>query len=163
LKKEKIMPESGMVDRWLTGFIGMAIMVFGLLLLIPTGCLVLMGPPDDESYNIVLFAGLFFTMLGSYLRYYSRQSVSVSNQPGHQSTQNVSVANFESNNANQEETAAIDFDGEKAITNSAYKIYLVKKYSIEKNEVLGQFILGDELFDTIDEALSAAAMKDSEG
>ena len=40
--------------------------------------------------------------------------------------------------------------------NDGYKIFLVKKYKIEKNDALGKMIVGDRLFDTIDEALAYA-------
>lgn len=40
--------------------------------------------------------------------------------------------------------------------NDGYKIFLVKKYKIEKNEALGKMIVGERLFDTIDEALAYA-------
>jgi hypothetical protein len=48
----------------------------------------------------------------------------------------------------------LTFDGDKSLTNDAYKIYLVKKYGIEKNEALGKFIVGEKLFNSIEEALS---------
>ena len=49
------------------------------------------------------------------------------------------------------------FVGIKSIDNDAYKIYLVKKYCIEKNMALGKFIVGDKLFNSIEEALSYAS------
>lgn len=45
---------------------------------------------------------------------------------------------------------------DKDLTNDAYKIYLVKKYEIEKNDALGKIILNNKLFNTIEEALRAA-------
>ncbi len=39
------------------------------------------------------------------------------------------------------------------LTSDAYKIFLVKKYKIEKNDSLGKMVVGERLFDTIDEAL----------
>jgi hypothetical protein len=45
---------------------------------------------------------------------------------------------------------------DKDLSNDAYKIYLVKKYEIEKNDVLSKFICNDKLFATVDEALEFA-------
>jgi hypothetical protein len=50
--------------------------------------------------------------------------------------------------------STLTFNGDKSLTNDAYKIYLVKKYGIEKNEALGKFIVSDKLFNSIEEALS---------
>lgn len=44
---------------------------------------------------------------------------------------------------------------EKSLTNDAYKIYLVKKYPLEFNDVLKKYIFKDKLFDTVDDALVA--------
>ncbi len=44
---------------------------------------------------------------------------------------------------------------DKTLTNDAYKIYLVKKYPLEFNDVLKKYIFKDKLFDTVDEALVA--------
>ena len=48
------------------------------------------------------------------------------------------------------------YEGDKSLSSDEYKIYLVKKYSIEKNEALGKVIVKDKLFNSIDEALSYA-------
>lgn len=50
----------------------------------------------------------------------------------------------------------------KTLDNDAYKIFLVKKYKIEHNTVLNKYIVDDALFDTVDEALAAARVKDVE-
>ncbi len=42
---------------------------------------------------------------------------------------------------------------DKTLTNDAYKIYLVKKYPLEFNDVLKKYIFKDRLFDTVDDAL----------
>ena len=58
--------------------------------------------------------------------------------------------------SNGKATCTTSFSGETNLSNDAYKIFLTKKYLIEKNEALGQFILQDKLFSTIDEALEYA-------
>ncbi len=42
------------------------------------------------------------------------------------------------------------------LTTDAYRLFLVKKYKIEKNDALGKMVVGERLFDTIDEALKYA-------
>jgi len=60
-----------------------------------------------------------------------------------------------------QEPLDIGFSGEKVLTNDGYKIYLVKQYKIEKNDVLGKFICDERLFDSIDEALVFASSLES--
>ena len=52
-----------------------------------------------------------------------------------------------------QEAPSVGFSGEKKLSNDGYKIYLVKKYGIEKNDVLGKFVCSERLFESIDEAL----------
>lgn len=46
------------------------------------------------------------------------------------------------------------------LTNDAYKIYLVRKYKIERNDALKKVIVKDRLFETIDDALVFADQED---
>jgi len=48
------------------------------------------------------------------------------------------------------------FKGDRYLHNDAYKIYLTKKYGIEKNEALNQIICKDKLFDSVSDALDFA-------
>lgn len=50
----------------------------------------------------------------------------------------------------------------KSLDNDAYKLYLVKKYSIEFNDVLKKYIINDTLHDSVDLALQAAHSIESE-
>ena len=59
-------------------------------------------------------------------------------------------------NQSAQEPTEIVFSGEKVLTNDGYKIYLVKKHAIEKNDVLGKFVCSEQLFESIDEALAFA-------
>jgi hypothetical protein len=49
---------------------------------------------------------------------------------------------------------------ERDLSADKYKIYLVKKYSIEKNDALGKIICDDRLFDSTEDALAYADSKD---
>jgi hypothetical protein len=51
-------------------------------------------------------------------------------------------------------------EDEKTLSNDAYKIYLVKKYPIEFNDVLKKYIFDNKLFDSIDSALAATLDKE---
>lgn len=46
------------------------------------------------------------------------------------------------------------FDSETDITNEKYKLYLVTKFDITKNNVLEKFIVRGEIFNTLDDALA---------
>jgi uncharacterized protein YecT (DUF1311 family) len=52
---------------------------------------------------------------------------------------------------------SINFNGDKTLANDSYKIFLVKKYGIEKNDALGKIICQGMLFDDTDQALKHAA------
>jgi hypothetical protein len=62
----------------------------------------------------------------------------------------------------QEPLTKSDWNRERDLSNDEYQIYLVKKYAIEKNDVLGKFITGGKSYDTVVDALSAAHFKDVE-
>lgn len=53
--------------------------------------------------------------------------------------------------------------GERDLSNKEYQIFLVKKYDIEKNDVLSIFIADGKSYETIADALSAAHEKDLVG
>lgn len=46
------------------------------------------------------------------------------------------------------------FMGEMSVDNDAYKLFLVKKYNIEKNPTLEKFVANEKLFGTVDEAIA---------
>ena len=45
------------------------------------------------------------------------------------------------------------FSGDKELTNDAYKIYLVNKFKVTKNDVFGKYVYQEKLFDSLDELL----------
>lgn len=72
----------------------------------------------------------------------------------------IIIALLNPNNANtiakqslQIQTRNEQFSGLKSLDNQAYIIYLLKRYSIEKNSALDKFISADKIFDNVDEAL----------
>ena len=55
-----------------------------------------------------------------------------------------------------------DFLGNKTLENDSYRLYLVKKYKVEKNSVLDGFVLGEKLYNTLDDVLAVANQKENE-
>lgn len=54
-----------------------------------------------------------------------------------------------------------NFIGERNLTNDAYKLFLLEKYAIKKNDVLEKFICENRIFDTVDLAIEFAANKEA--
>lgn len=48
------------------------------------------------------------------------------------------------------------------IENDLYKLYLVEKHAIAKHAVIGRFLLGGKLYDSVDDALEAAHVIETE-
>ena len=49
----------------------------------------------------------------------------------------------------------LSFSGDADLVNDSYVLYLSKKFDIQKNDVLGKYVLREKLYDTIDQALEA--------
>lgn len=47
----------------------------------------------------------------------------------------------------------VGFDGNRDLNNDAYKLFLSKKYDIQKNDVFGKFVCQEQMYPTIEEAL----------
>jgi len=52
-----------------------------------------------------------------------------------------------------EQQSKLSYTGESNLENDSYILFLVKKYAIEKNDVLGKYVLNEKLYPSIDEAL----------
>jgi len=52
-----------------------------------------------------------------------------------------------------EQQAKLAYTGESNLENDSYILFLVKKYAIEKNDVLGKYVLKEKLYASIDDAL----------
>lgn len=157
--------ESGFVlspfTGWLFGFIGGGLMLFGIILIV-------VGVFAGAQ---VLVLGVVLTAGGSFMRYMSKQTVSVSN-PSSVSAQ-VAVATsslsvpppglhdqrtadgLKLNQAIQKTTKTFNPE-EQDLANDAFKLYLVEKYGIYRHEVFGKFVVGEKMYDTLDETLAIA-------
>ena len=49
-----------------------------------------------------------------------------------------------------------NFEGERNIASTPYQLYLTRKFAIEKNNTLGKFVIGDDVFDTLEQSLVEA-------
>ncbi len=49
------------------------------------------------------------------------------------------------------------YKGEPELSNDSYILYLAKKYEIERNDLLGKYVLNEKLYNTIDDALKVCA------
>lgn len=71
------------------------------------------------------------------------------------------VTNVEAQQSTKMSSSAIGLRPEPAdISNDAYKIYLVRKYKIERNEALQKVIVENRLFESIEDALAFADAHD---
>ena len=50
--------------------------------------------------------------------------------------------------------------GERDLGSDSYKLFLAEKYSIEKNDLFGKFVVADKMFSTLDAALDHADKQD---
>ena len=49
------------------------------------------------------------------------------------------------------------FEGERALSNDAYRLWLTSRYAIQRNEVLDRYVVSDRLFPSVDDALHHAS------
>jgi len=105
--------------------------------------------------------GLFFPVIALVVIIFFKESLTV-NRRVNTYANSEPLDKHSSSSAISKKLIAEEFIGEREISNDAYKIYLVKKYKIEKNLVLDSFILKDKLFKSIDEALSFAHSIDNQ-
>lgn len=54
------------------------------------------------------------------------------------------------------ETAEADFDGDRDISSDAYRLWLSRAYSIERNSVFDRYVLADQTFTSLEDALAYA-------
>lgn len=97
-----------------------------------------------DNYFPMMAASVAAIILGGYLIFKGNEEENNNSDQNHIPNKSSSVS-------------TLTFDGDKSLTNDAYKIYLAKKYEIEKNEALGKFIVSDKLFSSIEEALIYAS------
>jgi hypothetical protein len=105
---------------------------------------------SDGSCNIRI--GIETTAVGSKQQ--------ILNELFHKLNAALITQSFDEKNSEPEITEQVKYSGVKNLLNDGYKIFLVKKYGIEKNDALGGFICEDKLFENVEQALKYAASID---
>tara|TARA_B100001123_G_C14741137_1_gene800971 strand:+ start:181 stop:633 length:453 start_codon:yes stop_codon:yes gene_type:complete len=119
-----------MFGKFALGFIGVIIVLIGVIEFI-------MGITQSSSSGVII--GIISIIVGAYMRYLSKQAVtveSITNEPQKQ------------------------FSGNRTLENETYKLYLVEKYKIKKNETLDKYVFNDEPYSSLEQALEAADKHD---
>lgn len=53
----------------------------------------------------------------------------------------------------------VTFEGERVITSLPYQLFLTKRFAIEKNNTLEKYVIGNDVFDTLDNSLNEASSR----
>jgi len=121
-----------MFGKYLTGYIGLIIVLVGIMMIIVG---IIMG-----MNNSTFYIGLALTFGGGYLRYQSKQAVTVEKT-------------VEDNHLDKN---LYKFNGEKNLNDESYQLYLVEKYEIKKNDTLAKYVLKNKPYSDLQEALKIA-------
>jgi len=142
-----------MFGAFLQGAIGLVIGIAGSIIGFGSLLLMLLSPNDAGMLFPWMLFGFIGAIGGGYARYLSVQTIRVGD----------SVLNHDkSNNPNKdsgksfERKENISFEGEKNLENDSYQLHLVKKYNIEKNDVLNKYVLKNNTYENLTDALKAA-------
>ena len=132
-----------MFGSYLQGAIGLVVGIAGSILgFICLAIVILDNRPDPEVY-VWMFIGFGLAIGGGYMRYLSNQTVRVGDSKLESDQSNDSLSNN-------------SFNGEKSLDNDSYQLFLVKKFNIEKNDVLNKFVLNNKTYASLEEALKIA-------
>ena len=124
-----------MFGSYIQGFVGLVIMLLA-------GPYFLFKGFDDEGFFFLLAFLCFFG--GGYLKYLSNQTTRAGDDLTARGL-GVTSAAFSK-----------QFNGVKKLENSDYKLYLVEKFGIAKNETLGVFSFSGKSYETLENALAVA-------
>lgn len=103
-----------------------------------------LGLMAERQNFLILGIGLFF--VGLIMSFFKKKD-----------SNNKSLNNSHKVDVPHEENL---WTGEKNIESDSFRLYLVKKYSIEKNATLEKFVIENTLFTTLEDALSFALQKE---
>lgn len=59
-------------------------------------------------------------------------------------------------------SAEVEFDGERDPSSDGYRLWLAKTYGIARNDVFDRFVMGEQIFETLDDALLSAHASEQE-
>ena len=133
-----------MFGSYLQGFIGLIVALIGVVVLI-------IGIVNQDGFIVIGFLMMFG---GGYLRYLSRQTSRTGDSLLVRDNQPIQM---------QQETTnrQFTFRGSRDIDDHEFQLYLVEKYKIEKNTTLEKFVFERRPYNTLAEALAAAAARDN--
>jgi hypothetical protein len=130
-----------MFGSYLQGFIGIIIVIGGLL--------AMLAGVFDSTY---FFVGLLMVFGGGYMRYLSSQTTRIGDD--------LTSVNIRNPNTQFSIDDNDEFDGVKDLSSDDYRLFLVEKYNISKNEVLQKFSIDRKSFNTLDDAINAADVRE---
>ena len=129
-----------MFKSWGTGILGSLVIIIGVFLAWASFF-------AGMAAEISVLLGIISIAIGSYMKYVSNQSVKVVKLP-----KEYTVEYSSSKNA----SARIFLAAEQTLSNDAFKLYLIEYFKISKHDLLGQYVLNEQLYSTLNDALLAA-------
>ena len=154
-----------MFGSYLQGAIGLVIGIAGSIIGFGALLVTILSPNEGSFFWVLIGFGV--AIGGGYMRYLSRQTIRIGdsaiNNLGDRETNSQLKSNSVQANQSYSQTNTknrlnenIIFDGEKNLENNSYPLYLVKKYKIDKNNVLNKYVLSDKTYETIIDCLKIA-------
>ncbi|MDF9788113.1 hypothetical protein [Polynucleobacter sphagniphilus] len=104
---------------------------------------------------LVKFWWLFLILFGCliFCRYIDKKEASEKEEAKLKKQQDAIIGAIKGSSNDRE--VELSFSGERDLNNDSYVLYITKKYVIEKNDVLGKYVLNEKLYDSLNEVLSA--------
>jgi hypothetical protein len=130
-----------MLAYYAEGAIGFVMAIIGVIGIV-VGIITIDLTPNEAWYYII--AGTVLAFAGGYLRYLSRQTFRVRDP-------------FVGPHISLLST----YEGQRDLSDAAYRDFLMKKYHVNKKNVLGKYVLHVGLFDDAETAIRLADAIDS--
>lgn len=145
-----------MFGPYLQGFIGKLLVVIGLFMSLPTGCLLLVGwGGGEDGLGAAFVAGWALTFVGGYLDYLSKQTIRI----GSNLDKNDETTNLQQKGLTD---GGPIYSGSRDTSDMDYQLYLTEKYNIKRNDTLNVYVIGQKSFKSLDDAISSAHEQDTE-
>jgi hypothetical protein len=124
-----------MFGAYLQGFIGLAGVILGAFLM-----LVGLFEPIFFMFGFLLIFG------GGYLKYVSSQTVRTADD----------ITGFSDDKKSDVELKKVLYEGDRDTQSNDYRLFLCKKYGIERNDTLDIYSMNGTAFETLNDAIQAA-------
>ena len=109
---------------------------------------------------LVKFWWIFLILFGCliFCRYIDKKEASEKEESKLKKQQEAIIGAIRGGQADQSNNhTKLIYKGEPELSNDSYVLYITKKYAIEKNEVLGKYVLNEKLYDSLSEVLEAGS------